>query len=483
MELIGRSREIERIRDRVAAPGPSLSLLSGSPRSGKTALLRAALSEHEPLWYQAEPLTDPDHRGLLARRMRAFLEPEDARVREAPREGGDDGGRLTGGADWPELLQALAEHLYATHRSTVVVLDGWHRLVEARSRLPRHLTEFWLEVRRRGIPLHLLLASAPGPAVAPFRDPEDPLGRWLDEDLRLGPLAYREVTDVLYGRGAARDRLTMYGVFGGWPDVVRHLEPEHSLETNVLRHVLGSRAPLLDWGTERLVREIQAPARYTSVLRALGEGAREWGEIREAAPDFGSSGQMAPYIQRLEEMGVVSVARSLDAEPNSRNRRYRPVDPFTAFWFRFVLPNRTELELGREREVWRKRIRPDLDHHLSLVFPRICRQWVERHADEALPAGAREVGALWGRGYDLDVAGTLANGAVAYGVALWGGDGAGEEVAEDIGRQADETRYGFGRQGPHRIVFTDARPGASLRRRAQRDDLVHVVGPEVLVSP
>lgn len=475
-------------------PGPSLTLVSGPRRAGKTTLLREALADTDVLWYQAGPLPDPDQRTLFAQRLRAVVE---AAADEEPErsDGGSSAGRrwssgswpdgdaegISDGADWPELFTALAEHLYVSHRRAVVVLEGWHHLVEARSRVVRHLTEFWLEVRRRGVPLHLVLTSVPGDAAESLRDPENPPGRWVDEDLRLGPLPYRDV--AAYPRGLdAGERLEWFGVFGGWPGVLRQLDPTRSVEENVREAVLAPEAPLFEWGTDLLARQIQAPARYASILRALAEGAREWGQIRERVPDFGSSGQMAPYLQRLEAMELISVDRSLDASPDSRSRRYRIVDPFPAFWFRFVLPNRTELELGRTGEVWKERVRPVLDRHLSALFPHLCREYLASHGDEALPARAREVGGLWGRDYDLDVAATLTNGSVVYGRAFWSAPGDAEEVDEEIARRVDRTRYGFGREGRHRLVFTRAPPAPSLRRHAAREPFFHVVGPQALVG-
>ena len=484
MSFVGRRGEIARIRERTGGPGPSLLLLRGPRRSGRTSLLRTALrgAEADVLWYQAAPLPDPDHRALLSRRLERFVASSSPTRRNGATEAEDDSGPPNGTADWPELLRTLAESLYVTHRRVVLVLDDWHRLVEARSHILRHLTEFWLEVRRRGIPLHLVLSSVPGPGVEPFHDPENPLERWLDEDIHLGPLPYRDVTTLLAGDAPARDRLALYGVFGGWPEVVRQMDPDTGLEGSLVGSVLTPGAPLLEWGTDMLLREIQAPARYASILRALGAGARSWGEIREGVPDLGSSGQMAPYIQKLEELEIVEVVRSLDAAPGSRSRRYRIVDPFTAFWFRFVLPNRTEVELGEGERVWQERIQPSLDDHLSLVFPQICRQWVEHYGDDVLPARAREVGSLWGSGYDLEVAGTLANGAVFYGNALWGSGPSRAEVADAVGRQVERSRYGFGRERRHRFVFTDVAPHESLRRRARQDELVHVFEPRVLAG-
>lgn len=483
MELIGRENEVQRIRNRVEGPGPSLMLVTGPRRAGKTSVLKASLEDADALWYHAAALPDPDHRALLAKRLEGFLDAGEDSER-TPEPFSPAGGALEDltGADWPRLFQTLARKIYTTHRRTVLVLDGWHRLVDARSRIVQHLTEFWLEVRRRGVPLHLLLSSIPGAGVAPFREPENPLSGWLDEEIRLGPLPYRHVTGLLPPERPSRERLATYGIFGGWPDVVETIEVERSIRHNVIESVLRPDAPLRDWGSELLARSIQAPGRYASILRSLSRGAREWGEIREGVPAFGSSGQMAPYIQRLEEMGIIAVERSLDASEGSRSRRYRIVDPFPAFWFRFVLPHLSALETGGAKRVWSDRIQPSLEDHLSLVFPGICRTWVERYGEGTIPARAREAGGLWGRGYDLELAGTLENGAIFYGHALWGDAPPEEEIADEIGRQIDATRYGFGRERRYRLVFTDKEPAPSLRRRAARDDAVLVLTPDILVA-
>lgn len=474
MEILGRDDEIRALRERAGGPGPSLTVVSGPRRSGKTTVLRGALADVETVWYQATHLPDPDHRALLVDRLLRHV----ARSGEAstPLHA------LADGPDWPEIFQALAETLYASRETTVMVLDGWHRLVDARSRIVRHLTEFWNQVRRRGIPLHLVLSTTAGPALAPFRDPEDALFPWMDEEIALGPLPYREVTNLLPSSRSPRERLMTYGIFGGWPEVIQHLRGRRTLARNLRDGVLEAGAPLVEWGIDLLGRQVQAPGRYASILRAMASGAREWGEIKSRVPDFTSSGQMAPYIQRLEEMGLITIERSLDASPRSRSRHYRVVDPFTVFWFRFVLPNLTELQTGRGDEVWEHAIEPYLSSHLAHVFPVICRTFVARYADEQMPARAREVGGLWGNGYDLDVSGTLANGAVFYGLALWRPSHPRSEIADDLDRQVDLTRYGFGREGRHRFVFTDQEPHTSLSRRAARDDLVHVIGPRSLVG-
>lgn len=470
MEFIGREEEVRRLRGRVTGVGPSLSLVVGVAGAGKTALLRRALVGVDAFWFQAAPLPDPDQRLLLAIRARELLSRLDM-----PEEEVD---QLLGEApEWPVLLQSLIRPFFRTLRPTVIVLEGWDRLVEGRRRLPEALIEFWLSVRRRGGPFHLVLSGTPGASLDPFLEGDGPLVRWLDEEIRLGPLACRDVTNLLAHVEDPAERLRTWSVFGGRPDVLRHLDPERTLEENVCMAVLREDAPLRRWGSDRLERELQSVGRYASILRALGGESLEWGALRERLPDFGTSGLMAPYLQRLEGLGLVEAIRSLDSSPQSRRRRYRVVDPFTAFWFRFVLPNFTELELGRDEAIWRNRIAPALDAHMAAAFPRACQEWLERDAVARLPAATREAGALWGSGYDLEVAGSLENRDPVYGLARWGGEPMGPEVVEAIDRQVGMTRYGFRGGARHRIVFSSAIPSRALLERAETDPETHLVGP------
>lgn len=464
------------LRDRTGGPGPSLTLLTGRRGSGKTALLRAAFDETTSgtgvLWHGAPPLPDAGQRALLAGAVTSFLEgrPTDPPVEPPELE-----------AAWSEILEPLDAWLYRTRRASVLVLDGWERLVDAQSRLPGIMADFWAGVRRRGLPLHLVVASRPGAAADAFRS-DGPLGEWAGPPIHLGPLPFRQAVAHLAPDAPARDRIRLHAVFGGWPEVLARVPAGRSLVRSLEEAVLGADAPLLRWGQELLEREVQSPARYAALLRAVSRGQREWGGIRDAVPDFTGGGQLAPYVQRLEELELVTVERSLDAPPRSRRRRYRVSDPFVAFWFRFVLPHLGVLERGGGSELWRERIRPRLDEHVGLQFPGLCREYLALHGDEALGAVAREAGGLWGPGYDLPVAATLRSGAVVYGAARWTGASPDEGVVEAIEEDLGRTRYGFGREARLRVVFTVPEPAEGLLRRAARDEAVVVVGAGDLVG-
>jgi hypothetical protein len=402
-------------------------------------------------------VTDADHRAHLSERL-----------------------DLAAGADWPGLLGQIADRIEETRDRTILVVDGFEHVLAARSRLPALLAAFWTRIRGHALPLHLVLVGSDPAALGELSAEGAPLAEMIALDLELGPLPYRDVTARLRA-WPARDRVVAWAALGGLPSVVRRLDPAQGLAANLRGIVLDPDAPFLHAGTDILRRAVQSPARYASILMALGHGRREWGDIARAVPDFGSSGQLAPYLVRLEELRLIEPRRSLDAREGSRSRRYHPTDPFLGFWFRFVLPNLTELERGHAAEAWTRRIRPFLDDYVRLHFGHLAREYVARYAEE-LPGTAREVGALWGSGWELDVAATLQGGAVCYGACSWEHSAVGEEAVGPIERALRESRYGYGRESRLEVVFHASGVAEDLMRRAAREDQIRLVGLEELLG-
>jgi hypothetical protein len=270
-----------------------------------------------------------------------------------------------------------------------------------------------------------------------------------------------------------------YAVFGGIPAHLRRLDRNASLATNLRRLVLEPEAPLAERPLAVLEATAQAPARYAAILSALSPGEADWSTIHAGVPGLTASGQVAPYLKRLQDMGLVDARRSLDAAPRSRSRRYHITDPFFAFWYRFVLPHRQRLAQGED--VWTARIRPMLDPHVDSVFPEVCRQHMTLDVMETLGANARECGGLWGHGYDIPISGILSSGAAFYGVPVSPhADGAG--TLERLDRSIRETRYGFGRERRTRVLFSPGAMPTTLQREAARRHDVHLVDAVALVG-
>lgn len=277
----------------------------------------------------------------------------------------------------------------------------------------------------------------------------------------------------------AVDALRAWCVFGADPDRLPHVDPDRSLEENAVRLLLTPGALGFDAPVHELRLLFQTPGRYGDLLSALSGGARTWAELLDGADGFEQGGPMAPYLKRLEAAHLVRSSRSLDAGPRTRKQRYALVDPGLAFWFRFVLPLHGRLIAGQmtPSEAWRSEVVPHLATHCARYFGEVCRRFVELAGAPGLDgepvqggagASVRELGSLWGDGYDLPVVGTMTDGSVVYGVCLWEDRPVGEAVVDRLREEVRNARYGFGREHRRFRIFVRERPARSLRDRVFR---------------
>ncbi len=454
-----RTGELGWIRTALDRAEASVVALSGPPGSGATRLALTASGDHAHRHYfRVPPLPEPLQRAALATTLAAGYG-----------EDGPDPG--PGDRSWYDLLSA-AEQRGGT---SILVVDDAHRLEQSRARFLPALRDVLAAARERASSLHLVLVAPEQPRMDEALEAALGLLR-----LELGPLTFRAALPWLPGSDAAA-RLRAYTTFGGMPGHLRRLDPAVSASTNLRRLVVDEGSALRDQPLDTVERATQTPARYVAILRALSGGEADWGTVHAGVPDISASGQLAPYLKRLAELGLIEVRRSLDAGPRSRNRRYRITDPFTAFWYRFVLPHREALETKEGEERFSQAARAGIEAHVASILPAVCRQYMRHDAIETMGSNARECGSLWGAGYDIPVAGILASGAAFYGRPVPpGSDGATERATLD--REIRETRYGFGREHRLRILFVQGEPPPGLAREAARRHDVFILDEGALAG-
>lgn len=486
MEVRGRSRELGALRSAMDGREPCVITVSGLPGAGVSSLLREAVRAYSALVFRCPPLPDPLIRGALHARLRRSPPQTGRAEREEPERGpahGPPAGHDDTPPDWPELF-----HTALTHRDGpgpfVLVLDDAHRLPEGRSRVTSALTAALARVRDEGHTAHVVLAGRAG--GLPDIDATE-VGASFDRvSLRVGSLPLRAAVRYLPGRTAA-EQLRAYGVFGGLPGVLTRLDRSVTVGTNVRRLLLHDAGALTEAPLTWLERSVQTPARYVALLESLAHGEVGWSPLSASVPDLTRSGQVAPYVQRLSELGFVGSRRSLDARPRSRSTRYHLADPFLAFWLRFVLPWRLSERTEEIVPYYARAIRPQIRDHLQRMMAGVCRSHMELDALETFGSSARDSGSIWNTSTDIPVAGTLTNGATYYGTCVW--DPPAQRAREAPASPLDaldlairETRYGFGREHRLRVVFTGRSTPTWLRREVARRHDARLIGADDLVG-
>jgi len=457
--FVNRSKELDFLASQGRPDRPSLVILYGRRRVGKTALLRRFARDRRSVFFVADAASRADQLGSFSGVVLPDL--------------GGPGLEQTVFPSWEAALRFVAGR--AVERPLLLVLDEFQYLCASDPSLPSVLQRLWdAELGRTR--LHLVLCGS----YVSFMEREilgakNPLyGRRTGEYL-LEPLSFRQARRF-FGDAPSDVRVTSFGILGGVPAYLERFDPERSLRENVLAVVLSKGAPLYNEPRFLLMEEVRDPRIYFSVCRAVAFGRTTPNEIAQGAglPDRGATSR---YLDTLRELRVVE-RRTPVTERNPercRRGRYRLSDPLFRFWFRFVLPNRSALEAGDPGQVYDSQVAPQLDQHVSLAFEEIC----ERHLWEANLGGRLSVrydriGGWWRAACEVDLVAVGAGGDLLLGECKWSKRRVGTNVLDDLvgktgavqadlGGRPGEVRYAlWSRSG-----FTEA-----VVRRARQEDVL-----------
>jgi uncharacterized protein len=465
-EFFGREMELRAIERELNRPRPSVVIMRGRRRVGKSRLLVEATRSRPNIYYQATKIAESMSLHLF--------KAEIARVIGATP-------LLEVLADWLGVLRYLEQVAAEKMPGLTVVLDEFPYLCETDPALPSVLQKFCDGVRERGTLMNLVLCGSKISFMEELLGEKNPLHGRQTMDLDLAPLSFRDAAKF-FPEWSAEEQLRAYGIFGGIPYYLNLCEPEFTLSENVFELVLSTGAPLGDEPNNLLQSELRDVTRYATILRSIAEGCTDSGAIIGRVRELKDSSALAPYVQKLVELRLIRIVRSLDAGERERDRRYYLDDPFLAFWYRFYLPNLSPLAAGHVEQVWRHTIEPRLDDFMGGMFEWICRDYARRHLHEVLPTAAQEVGQIWAGDFDIDVAGRLLDGAVFSGECKWWSGPVGLNVLERLRETAVRPSYGRDAGQRYRLLFSRSGFTADVKRERKRDPGLRLIGPDELLG-
>jgi len=286
----------------------------------------------------------------------------------------------------------------------------------------------------------------------------------------LESLDFREA-GLFFPRLSTRERFHRFAVLGGVPAYCLQFDPEQDLWDGVRDRILAKGAFLRDEVTFLLMQELREPRLYMAILTAIAEGRTRLGEIANRALGPSGANQVSFYLQSLQTLGLIErVVPLTESQPHkSRRGLYRLRDPFVRFWFRYVFPEQTRLEMGLLEQVLEQRIRPDFASFCAPVFEECCRQSLLRARLAWSPA---RVGSWWSASSEVDVvAWDVAQRNLLVGECKWSGRPVGENVLADLDRNSRALIEELSIPTVWRALFAPSFTPA-LRRRAHQEGVL-----------
>lgn len=420
MEIIGREQELGVLRKAHSGRDSAFLPVYGRRRVGKSWLLRHFIEGLTGIYYLGKQAPAAlQRRELLDEAARRLDQPLLAQLRAE---------------SWSEVLRAIVQS-YRGDDKLVLVLDEFQWMAEASPELPSVLQELWdLEWQSGRRVLLILCGSYIGFMEREVLGEKSPLFGRRTGQILLRPFGYREAA-LFHPRHSLVDHARTYFVCGGMPYYLRQFEAGRSFEQNLVRHVLTESAPLFREPDFLLREELREVSSYAAILSAIAAGKNTPVAMAEAS---GLDSRKLPYyLQQLQELGFVDRRYPLDGgQPGNRHVRYELLDPLLRFWYRFVFPNLSALELRGPEATFRELIRPHLESYLGLAFERLAREALIEIYRRDQVMSSFEIGEYWSRDVQIDLVGLRGDGVVDLGECKWGTISSAAEVERELQHKA-----------------------------------------------
>lgn len=320
-----RRAELASLEERWSESQANLVVVYGRRRLGKTELVKEFIRGKRALYLF---VNDAEERALL-----------DSFAQEMKRQ-------LNISYALPSIssfFDAIAE---LSSQRIIVVFDEFQRF---KTNAPQFITELqnrWDGDLRKQKILLLLVGSSIGMMQRIALSSSGALYKRKTSSLQVFPFPYSEFRKV-FSQCSEEERVSLYSIFGGTPDYFMKINSANC-EKEVLGLVLQKESPLYDEPQNLLETESKRSGRYNTILQSIAEGKTTLKEISDHLRLPQSS--IPPYMKEL--CSLLDIVQS--DEPvfgKKKNNRFRFKDPFFAFWYRFIYPNRSTLEIKNPQPV------------------------------------------------------------------------------------------------------------------------------------
>lgn len=408
--LIDREREQEALKDLLDRRGPSMAVLYGRRRVGKTFLLQHAFPTRRLFHFTASDATPELNRRALLEAISRWT-GANIRMQDFP--------------TWRRVFEFLLD--LGGDEPTVVVLDEYQYLHGGQDEnIDSALAAVWeghINRRPKGRPFLLVLCGSIIRVMERLDGAENPLYGRLDWKGRLDPFDYFDAARMADFQ-QPRDRVLAYGIYGGTPRYLATIDTSKTLIQNAVRSVLSPNGNVRIQVETAIAQEhgLRELSEYNAILGAIGLGATQRNEI-SMQTGLAQTFAFRTRLEKLMELGLIEGSRNFGAS-SSEPYRYRVSDPALRFYYSIVAKYRSELELDNPMEVWRKHIAAELDAYMGHIFERVAQQaYIRMRPRMELPI-VREWGRWEGldrdrRQTEIDIVARRTDGAMLTGAVKW----------------------------------------------------------------
>jgi len=349
-QFVNREKELKILEREYSSKFPSFVIIYGRRRIGKSELILKFIEGKEAIYYVCSTEGDRANIEELKKNFAEFLMDENfASIKFE---------------NWYSLFSSFVSHKnFSRKRKIILALDEFPYLILSNPNIPSIFQKIWDNILRKENIMLILCGSYISVMERKVINKKSPLYGRRTASFLLDPLDFVELKKFLPNY-STEDLINSWSVVGGVPAYLQKFDANLDFWENVKNNI--AKGSYLYEEAEILLRdEFREPKNYKLILKAISFGYRTLGKICNFT--YLDKSMVSKYLDILKEVKIVQERVPVTEKKRFKGRLYEIVDPYFNFWFRFVYPNKIDLEAHRE-DIIIENIKQEFRQYVAEMF-------------------------------------------------------------------------------------------------------------------
>ncbi|MGL5085931.1 MAG: ATP-binding protein [Clostridium sp.] len=436
---ICRNKELESLQKQYESDESSLVVIYGRRRIGKTALIKKFIDNKPSIYFLATEESEKENannfKNIMSEKINNPLLNSDVSF------------------GFKDLFNILKTSL--PKEKMVVVIDEFQYLGKVNSAFPSVFQGIWDNILKDENIMVILCGSLIGMMEEQTLSYSSPLyGR------RTGQIKMKQIDFIHYGEffenKSFEELVELYSVTGGVPKYIETFKKEKNIFTAIENSILEKDSYLYEEPIFLLEKEVGDVGTYFSIIKTIAAGNHKLSKI---ATTLGvNQSNLTKYISTLINLDILEREIPITEEQPEKSKKglYYIKDNFLEFWFKFVYPYRSYIEMEATEFVLEKIKRNFIDNHVSFVYEKICQEllWQMNFKGE-LPFHILKLGRYWDNTEEIDIVGLNdIDKTIIFGECKYLNKVVGVDIYIKLKEKAKKVKWNTNKRTDYFIIFS-----------------------------
>lgn len=391
-KFIDREKELEYLNSEYNKKESSLIVLYGRRRIGKTSLIKEFGKNKNMIYFLATEETEKQNLKQLSMLVSDYMNIENIEF-----------------SDWDSIFRFVINS--KSKKKIVFVIDEFQYLGKVNSAFPSIFQRIWDNILKDKNIMVILCGSLINMMEAQILNYASPLYGRRTGQIKLKQIPFKNYNEFFNNKVTRKELIEKYSVTGGVPKYIESFKEGKNIYTEIQNNILNNQSYLYEEPYFLLQNEVTEVGSYFSIIKTIAAGNKKLGNI---ATNLGvNPTNLSKYLQTLINLDILEreVPVTEKNQEKSKKGRYNIKDNYLAFWFNFIYPNKSFLEMEKYDFVMEKIKNNFIDNHVAFIYENVCKEkmW-DLNIKGKLGFTFDKLGRWWNSNEEIDIVGFDSNG-------------------------------------------------------------------------